>query len=181
MTTKDNHLVWMDLEMTGLSLETDHIIEIATLITDINLNIIAEGPEIAIHQSEEVIRSMDEWNTTVHTKSGLIGRVRKSNISLKEAELQTIEFIKKHVEAGASPLCGNSIYNDRMFIRKYMKDLNAYLHYRLIDVSTVKELYKRWKSNAPSFTKSETHRALDDIKESIAELNFYRTSFFQLH
>ena len=176
--SKNSSLVWMDLEMTGLNLEKDHIVEIATIITDNDLNIVATGPDIVIHQSDEEINSMDEWCKKTFAGNGLIDRMKESHITAIEAEHKTLEFIKQHCPAGTSPLCGNSVYNDRMFIKKYMQELNTYLHYRLIDVSTLKELYERWMPAAPVYEKKDSHRALDDIKESIEELKFYRKIFF---
>ena len=177
----DGLLVWMDLEMTGLNFEHDHILEIATIITNTDLQIIAEGPELIINQPEEVIRSMNEWCQELHVKSGLVDAVRASNTSLAAAEQQTLEFIKEHVAEHKAPLCGNSIHQDRVFLRAYMPSIENYLHYRNIDVSTVKELAKAWVptiySERPK--KHSTHRALDDVKESIAELQFYWKSIFK--
>lgn len=180
MSQKD-HLVWMDLEMTGLEPEEDVIIEIATIVTDGNLNVIAEGPVFAVKQPDILLDAMDEWNTRTHGNSGLTQRVKDSTTDARAAELATIEFLREHVEAGASPLCGNSIHQDRRFLVKYMPELEAYFHYRNIDVSTLKELAKRWKpSAASSFEKKGTHQALDDIRESIAEMQHYREHFLSL-
>ena len=180
MSQKDN-LVWMDLEMTGLEPEQDVIIEIATLVTDKDLNIIAEGPVLAIKQPDVLLDAMDDWNTKTHGNSGLTQRVRDSEITARDAELQTLEFLRKHVKQGASPLCGNSIHQDRRFLVKYMPQLEAYMHYRNIDVSTLKELAKRWKPEVVSaFNKKGAHQALDDIKESIDEMAHYRSHFLSL-
>ena len=173
------NLVWMDLEMTGLDPETDRIIEIATIITNSNLDIIAEGPVIVVHQDDAVLDGMDEWNTEHHGKSGLTERVRSEGIPEDEATRMTLEFLKAHVEPGVSPLCGNSIGQDRRFLVKYMPDVESYLHYRNLDVSTVKELALRWRPEIVStLEKAGTHRALDDIRESIEELRRYRKDFF---
>ncbi|AHK14937.1 MAG: oligoribonuclease [Thalassolituus sp.] len=177
MSQSDN-LVWMDLEMTGLEPERDVIIEIATIVTDGDLNIIAEGPVFAVHQPDILLDGMDEWNTRTHGNSGLTQRVRESKTNARAAELATLEFLREHVKAGASPLCGNSIHQDRRFLVKYMPELEAFMHYRNVDVSTLKELAKRWKpSVVSSFEKKGTHQALDDIRESIAEMQHYRQHF----
>jgi len=174
-----DNLVWMDLEMTGLDPDCEVIIEIATLVTDGQLNILAEGPCLAIHQSNEILSRMDEWNTTHHGASGLTQRVRESTISEGEAEQATIDFIKQFCPKGKSPLCGNSIAQDRRFLAKYMKKLHAFLHYRSIDVTTIKELVRRWYPNGPKFPKkSETHLASIDVRESLQELIFYRKHYF---
>jgi oligoribonuclease len=174
-------LVWMDLEMTGLDSDRDFIIEMATLITDKELNVIAEGPEIVIQQPQSMFASMDSWNQEHHTKSGLWAKVIASTISHQQAEKMTVDFLKQHIGPRESPLCGNSIWQDRRFIAKHMKDLDAYLHYRLIDVSTVKLLGKIWYPDTSEKTseKKSSHRALDDIKESIEELKAYRTIVFK--
>jgi len=176
----NNNLIWIDLEMTGLDPETDTIIEIATVVTDSDLNIIAEGPEIIIHESKEKMDAMDEWCVKHHGESGLTERVINSEISCAQAEQSTLAFLKKWTEAGASPLCGNSIGQDRRFLVRYMKELEAYFHYRNIDVSSIKELGRRW---APEMTKGHkkqgTHQAMMDIKESISELQYYREHFFK--
>lgn len=180
MNQKEN-LVWMDLEMTGLDPEQDVIIEIATIVTDKDLNIIAEGPVLAVHQPDVLLDAMDDWNTKTHGNSGLTRRVRESQVNARAAELQTLEFLQQYVKAGASPLCGNSIHQDRRFLVKYMPELEAYMHYRNIDVSTLKELAKRWKPEVvSSFNKKGAHQALDDIKESIAEMLHYRQHFLAL-
>ena len=177
--SKQDNLIWIDLEMTGLYPETDVIIEIATIVTDKDLNFIAEGPELAIHQSVETMAAMDEWNTNQHGGSGLTQRVTQSPISTRDAELATIEFLQQHVDKGASPICGNSIGQDRRFLVKYMPELEGYFHYRNLDVSTIKELAKRWRPAAlDGFDKKGSHLALDDVKDSIAELAHYRKTFF---
>ncbi len=176
----DNHLIWIDMEMTGLDPETDSILEIATLITDNDLNILAEGPVLAVHQSEAVLASMNEWCIEHHTASGLVARVRESRIDTAEAEALTLEFVKKWVPEKKSPLCGNSVGQDRRFLYKYMPALQSYLHYRTLDVSTVKILAQRWFPALPPFEKKECHLALDDIRESIAELAYYRKHLFHL-
>lgn len=180
MSQKDN-LVWMDLEMTGLEPEQDVIIEIATIVTDGDLNVIAEGPVFAVKQPDILLDAMDEWNTRTHGHSGLTQRVKDSSTDARAAELATIEFLREHVKEGTSPLCGNSIHQDRRFLVKYMPELEAYFHYRNIDVSTLKELAKRWKPSAvSSFEKKGAHQALDDIRESIAEMQHYREHFLAL-
>tara|TARA_Y100000994_G_C15638745_1_gene420325 strand:- start:396 stop:974 length:579 start_codon:yes stop_codon:yes gene_type:complete len=173
-----NEMVWIDLEMTGLDIEHESIIEIATIITDGNLNIIAEGPNLAISVSEELLEGMDEWNTTHHTSSGLVDRVRNEGVSLGEAIRQTCEFLNKNIELGTAPLCGNSIHNDRVFLAKEMPEVLDMLHYRIVDVSTIKELVNRWYPELPRYRKKESHRALDDIIESIEELRHYREHIF---
>ena len=180
MSQKDN-LVWMDLEMTGLEPEQDVIIEIATIVTDGDLNVIAEGPVFAVKQPDILLDAMDEWNTRTHGNSGLTQRVKDSSTDARAAELATIEFLREHVKEGTSPLCGNSIHQDRRFLVKYMPELEAYFHYRNIDVSTLKELAKRRKPSAvSSFEKKGAHQALDDIRESIAEMQHYREHFLAL-
>ncbi len=173
------NLIWLDLEMTGLIPAQDRIIEIATLVTDSELNILAEGPVLAIHQSDAVLAGMDEWNQTHHGQSGLIDRVKKSTVSERDAELQTLEFLQKHTSKNSSPLCGNSICQDRRFMANYMPELEAYFHYRNLDVSSVKELARRWKPSVlQGLSKKGAHLAMDDIKDSVAELQHYRTHFF---
>lgn len=167
--------------MTGLEPETDRIIEIATIVTDANLNTLAEGPVLAVHQSDALLDSMDEWCTRTHGETGLTQRVKDSKTSEQEAELATIEFLTKWVDKGASPICGNSVGQDRRFLVKYMPELEAYFHYRTLDVSTLKELARRWKPDIlPGFKKQNTHLALDDIRESVAELAYYREHFLNL-
>jgi oligoribonuclease len=171
----------MDLEMTGLDPEDNVIIEIATIITDDSLNIVAEGPVIAIHQPNSELEKMDDWNLKTHGNSGLVERVKASTVSMAEAEKQTLDFISQYVKKGHSPLCGNSIHQDRRFLVGQMPFLDEYMHYRNIDVSTLKELVKRWKpSILPGFKKSGSHKALDDILESIAEMQYYREHFLAL-
>ena len=173
-------IIWMDLEMTGLDPEIDDIIEIASLVTDADLNIIAEGPELAIHQPQSRFAQMDAWNQEHHGGSGLWKKVVDSQLSLAEAEQLTLDFLKKQVGPNESPLAGSSIWQDRRFITKYMKQIDNYLHYRLIDVSSFKEMVCRWYPVYPiKFEKKNSHRALDDIRESINELKFYREHFFK--
>lgn len=172
-------LVWIDLEMTGLNVYTDKIIEIACIITDGNLNVVAEGPELVIHQEKDIMDSMDEWCTNQHGSSGLTAKVLNSTVSTKDAEDQVLEFIKRHVnEMGSGILAGNSVHMDKEFLRKEMPDLLGYLHYRLVDVSTVKALAQNWYPNLAMMSKAESHRALDDIRESIKELKYYRDKIF---
>jgi oligoribonuclease len=172
-------LVWMDLEMTGLKPERDRIIEMATVITDSELNIVSEGPVIAVHQKQELMDSMDEWNTRTHGKTGLTERVKLSRITEREAEIETLDFIQRHVPKNTAPLCGNSICQDRRFLYKYMPELSEWLHYRNVDVSSIKELAKRWAPELLSgLTKRGTHKALDDIYESIEELKYHRNELF---
>jgi len=174
------NLIWIDLEMTGLNPDTDLIIEIATVITDKDLNILAQGPVIAVHQSDKALAAMDDWNQTHHGQSGLIERVKASIINDAEAERLTIEFLKDWVPANTSPICGNSIGQDRRFLYRYMPNLEAYFHYRNIDVSTLKELAARWAPAVKDgFNKESTHQALDDILESIEELQYYREHFIK--
>jgi oligoribonuclease len=176
-----NHLVWIDLEMTGLDPEKERIIEIATIITDSELNLVAEGPVIAVNQPDSLLNAMDEWCTRTHGENGLTKRVRESNITEAEAEQQTIAFLKEHLEPGDSPLCGNSIGQDRRFLVKYMPELESFFHYRNLDVSTVKELARRWRPDVLDGVKKQgSHLALDDIRDSINELRHYRDHFFKL-
>ena len=178
--SKDN-LIWIDLEMTGLEPKQDKVIEIATIVTDKDLNILALGPEIAIHQSDEALNAMDEWNTSHHGKSGLTQRVKDSQFNEQQAIDQTIDFLKQYVPASSSPMCGNTICQDRRFLAEHMLELEEYFHYRHIDVSTLKELAARWKPELPKgFVKKGSHLAMDDIKESIAELVYYREHFIKL-
>lgn len=179
--SRKNNLIWIDLEMTGLDPEKERIIEIATIVTDENLNILAVGPVIAVHQSNELLGLMDEWCTNTHAKTGLTKRVQESTFTEQVAERETIKFLKEHVDAGCSPMCGNSIGQDRRFLVKYMPELEAFFHYRNLDVSTLKELAKRWKPDIlGGFSKKNVHLALDDIKESIDELSYYREHFINL-
>lgn len=180
MAATDN-LVWMDLEMTGLDPEKERILEIASIITDPSLNLIAESEVIYVKQSEELIAAMDEWNTTHHTASGLIDKVRAVGISEKQAEQQVLDFISQHTREGKSPLSGNSVGQDRRFLVSYMPRVESWLSYRNLDVSSIKELAIRWRPDiAGKVKKKEVHRALDDIKESIEELKFYREHFFRI-
>ena len=177
----ENNLIWIDLEMTGLDTLNDRIIEIATIVTDAHLNVLAEGPMVAIHQSAEVMAGMDEWNTRQHGKSGLTDRVLKSDFSCADAEQMTITFLKEYVPAGASPMCGNSICQDRRFMAREMPALERYFHYRNLDVSTLKELARRWRPELMDGLKKQgSHLALDDIRDSIDELRYYREHFIRL-
>ena len=178
MPQSENSLIWLDLEMTGLNPEQDCIIEIATVITDGQLNLLAEGPVLALNQPEAVLAAMDDWNMEQHTRSGLLQRVRSSEYSETDAERLTLEFLRKYVPEGVSPMCGNTIYQDRRFLRRYMPELEEYFHYRNLDVSTVKELVKRWTNNHEPFAKESTHLALNDIRDSIEELRHYRELYF---
>lgn len=182
MTTIDKKqtLIWIDLEMTGLVPETDRIIEIATLITDADLNVLAEGPVLAVRQSDAALAAMDDWNQKTHGESGLIKRVKESSTGDAEAEALTLAFLQQYSEKGASPICGNSICQDRRFLARYMPTLEAFFHYRNLDVSTVKELARRWKPEVlASLSKRGSHQALADIHDSIAELRHYRQHFFR--
>ena len=182
MSKQAENLIWIDLEMTGLDPLNDYIIEIATLVTDRYLNVLAEGPVMAIHQPDAVIDDMDEWNTTTHSKSGLIGRVRSSEVNEREAETATIEFLSGLIDAGRSPMCGNSICQDRRFLARWMPDLERFFHYRNLDVSTLKELGRRWAPDVVAgFRKNSAHVALDDIRESVRELQYYRQHLFAPH
>jgi oligoribonuclease len=172
------NLIWIDLEMTGLDTTRDHIIEIATVITDSQLNELAVGPVIAIHQEESVLQDMDEWNTKQHGKSGLIERVRESRYTTRDAELITLDFLQKHIPPNTSPMCGNSICQDRRFLHRLMPELERYFHYRNLDVSTIKELVRRWFGETSVYNKDSQHRALEDIRDSIQELRYYREKFF---
>jgi oligoribonuclease len=175
MAQDSNNLIWIDLEMTGLDTQNDLIIEIATIVTDNQLNILAEGPVLAVHQSDSILAGMDEWNTRQHGQSGLTERVKASAIDEAEAERQTIAFLQEFVPARTSPMCGNSICQDRRFLARCMPQLEAYFHYRNLDVSTLKELVKRWLPKiASGVEKKGAHLALEDIRESIAELRYYR-------
>ena len=181
MAQDDNNLIWIDLEMTGLDTQNDLIIEIATLVTDSELNILAEGPVLAVHQRDEVMAAMDEWNTRQHGNSGLIERVKNSQIDEAEAERQTLAFLEQYVGKGKSPMCGNSICQDRRFLARCMPTLEAYFHYRNLDVSSLKELVKRWSPAVlNSLQKRGAHLAMDDIKDSVMELQHYREHFIKL-
>ncbi|MGP1605429.1 MAG: oligoribonuclease [Moraxella sp.] len=174
-------LIWIDLEMTGLDTVRDEIIEIATIVTDDDLNILAEGPVLAIKVADTVLNNMDDWNKNQHGQSGLIDRVRRSTVTLADAQTATLEFLAKWVDKGVSPMCGNSICQDRRFLARQMPDLEAYFHYRNLDVSSVKELCYRWRPDvANSYQKGGTHLALDDVRDSIRELRHYREHFFKL-
>jgi len=171
----ERNLIWVDMEMTGLCPETDRILEIASIITDSDLNVLAEGPVMAVRQPEELLAGMDEWCRTHHAQSGLLDRVRREGVTEREAEDATLAFVEQYVPAGKSPICGNSVSQDRRFLYRYMPRLQSYLHYRTLDVSTLKILAERWAPGImPGFSKKEAHRALDDIRESIAELQYYR-------
>ncbi|MCV2884414.1 oligoribonuclease [Aestuariibacter sp. AA17] len=181
MTVNNSNLVWIDMEMTGLNPETDRVLEIATIVTDENLNILAEGPVLAIHQPDSVLDNMDQWCIDTHGESGLTKRCRESKTTEIDAARQTIAFLKQYVDAGKSPLCGNTIGQDRRFMVKYMPELHDYFHYRSIDVSTIKELVRRWQPDVlAGFSKKGTHLALDDIRESIGELQYYRQNVFNI-
>lgn len=181
MAKSKNNLIWIDLEMTGLDTNNDYIIEIATVVTDAKLNVLAEGPIFAIHQQDAILDSMDEWNTKQHGKSGLTERVKNSTVTEAEAEQKTLEFLRQHVPAGVSPMCGNSICQDRRFLARCMPELEAFFHYRNLDVSSLKELARRWAPKVEkSFKKSSSHLAMDDIKDSIRELEHYRDLFIKL-
>ena len=181
MPQNPNNLIWIDLEMSGLDTTQDVIIEIATVVTDSELNTLAEGPVLAIHQSDEILNGMDDWNTKQHGSSGLTERVKNSKVNEAEAERETIEFLRQYVPAKASPMCGNSICQDRRFLARCMPELEAYFHYRNLDVSSLKELAKRWKPDVfKGFSKQSSHLALDDIRDSIDELKYYREHFLKI-
>ncbi len=181
MSISENNLIWVDLEMTGLVPERDVIIEIATVVTDAELNTLAEGPVLAIHHADQILGLMDDWNTNQHTGSGLVARVKSSDVTMAEAEAQTLEFLAQWVPSGKSPICGNSICQDRRFLARYMPKLEEYFHYRNLDVSTLKELARRWKPDLLRGVKKKgSHLALDDILDSIDELKHYRKHFFTL-
>lgn len=180
MSQSQNNLVWLDMEMTGLYPKRDRIIEIATIITDSELNILAEGPVIAVKQSDQMLDNMDEWNTRTHNLTGLVDRVKKSTYSEQKAERETLKFIQEFVPRKASPLCGNTIGQDRRFLYQYMPELEDWVHYRNLDVTSVKEIAKRWYPGiATGFKKGNAHKALDDIQESIEELKYYRKHIFR--
>ena len=176
MAADANNLIWVDMEMTGLQPDSDRVIEIAMLVTDPDLNVIATGPVLVVHQPDEVLNAMDSWNKSTHAKTGLIERVRASTLSEAEAERQALAFLGAHVPQNTSPMCGNSICQDRRFLARWMPRLEAHFHYRNLDVSTLKELVRRWKPDLKGFSKEGKHEALADILESIEELKFYRKS-----
>ena len=180
MADRKTNLVWIDLEMTGLDTFEDEIIEIATVVTDSQLELVAEGPVLAIHQPDEVLDGMDEWNTRQHGKSGLTQRVRDSKLTTQDAERLTLDFLGQHVDAGVSPMCGNSICQDRRFMARLMPQLEEFFHYRNLDVSTLKELGRRWAPQLTAgFQKDSSHLAMDDIRDSIKELQYYREHLFK--
>lgn len=181
MAQDANHLIWIDMEMSGLNPDTDKILEIALVVTDPNLGTVAEAPVLVVHQPDAVLDAMDEWNKSTHTKSGLIGKVKASNLTEADAEAQMLAFLGQHVPAKVSPMCGNSICQDRRFLARHMPQLEAYFHYRNLDVSTLKELMKRWKPElATGLTKHGKHEALADVYESIEEMKYYREHFIKL-
>jgi oligoribonuclease len=171
-------LIWIDLEMTGLDPEKGVILEIATIVTNDNLDILAEGPNVAICHPQKILEAMDSWSMIHHKKSGLWDRVKASSEDTRSAEQKTLAFLSKHGKKGQSPICGNSVWQDRRFLRKHMPDLEAFFHYRIIDVSSIKELVKRWYPSLPPYKKSKTHLALSDVKESVNELKYYRQKVF---
>jgi len=180
MAAHDGYIVWIDLEMTGLDPSRERIIEIATVITDGQLNVVKEGPDLVVHQPQALLDAMDDWNRSHHGGSGLVERVRRSRVSESEAEEQTLSFVSQYVtKSRTAPLAGNSVHQDRRFLERYMPRLNDYLHYRNVDVSTIKELAKRWYPDVRGYQKQNSHRALDDIRESIAELRYYRREVFR--
>lgn len=172
-------LIWIDCEMTGLDVRKDRIIEIAVLITDSDLNVVADGPEIAIHRPQQLLDTMDDWNTKHHTESGLVARVLSSNIEINDADQMVHDFIAQYSDPHKAPLCGNSVWQDRRFIDEEMPLTANFLFYRNVDVSSFKEMARRWYPNFPPYQKNNAHRALDDIRESIAELKYYRTHLFK--
>ena len=181
MAQDQNNLVWLDMEMTGLAPDTDRIIEVAVVVTNSNLETIAEGPVLVVHQPDAVLNGMDKWNISTHTKSGLIDRVKTSVMDERAAELRMLDFLKLHAPKGVSPMCGNSICQDRRFMAKWMPDLEAWFHYRNLDVSTLKELCKRWKPElAKGMVKHGKHEALADVYESVEELKYYREHFLKV-
>ena len=180
MSQSENNLIWVDLEMTGLDTGNDFIIEIATIVTDPQLNILEEGPVIAIHQSDEILNQMDEWNTRQHNQSGLVKRVQNSPYDVAEAESLTLNFLEKFVPKGKSPMCGNSICQDRRFMYRLMPKLEEYFMYRNLDVSTIKEIIKRWVPDMEAYNKQGTHLAMDDIRDSINELKYYREHVYNI-
>jgi oligoribonuclease len=181
MSRDNDNLIWIDLEMTGLDTRRDRIIEIATIVTDKQLAVLAEGPVVAVHQPDAVLEAMDEWNTRQHNASGLVERVRQTRTDEREAERLTLEFVAGYVDKGCSPMCGNSICQDRRFLARLMPELEAYFNYRNLDVSSVKEMVKRWAPDiAAGFTKESKHLALDDIRDSIDELRYYRAQVMKI-
>ena len=177
----DSNLIWIDLEMTGLDPDRDSVIEIGTIVTDAQLNILAEGPVIALHQPDEVLAAMDEWNTRQHGQSGLTQRVRESRVLAADAQRRTLEFLRDYVPEGKSPICGNSICQDRRFLVRHMPELERYFHYRNLDVSSIKELVQRWQPELlEGFSKKSAHLVMDDIRDSIAELVYYRSTVFKI-
>ncbi|MEM7294801.1 MAG: oligoribonuclease [Pseudomonadota bacterium] len=179
MPSDENNLIWIDLEMTGLDTLNDEIIEIATIVTDSSLNVLAEGPMLAVYQPDHILEGMDEWNTRQHNASGLVARIREGGLSMRDAETQTLEFLREFVPAGKSPMCGNSICQDRRFLARQMPELEAFFHYRNLDVSSVKELVRRWSPGLlGGVSKASKHLALDDIRDSINELIYYREHAF---
>jgi oligoribonuclease len=180
MTVKPDHLIWIDLEMTGLDPAIDRILEIATIVTDSQLQVVAEGPNLVIHQPEIILESMNEWCVKTHTATGLVQRIRDSRITEIRAEAETLSFLQQYVTENTSPICGNSVWQDRRFLDRYMPQLAQFFHYRQLDVSTLKVLAGHWAPNLlKEFTKKNTHLALDDIRESIAELKYYKDHFIK--
>ena len=180
MNQSPDNLIWIDLEMTGLNPDTDYIIEIATVITDASLEIIAEGPVVAIQTENAALLAMDEWNTSQHNKSGLVTRIKNSQFTCQDAESKTLTFLRQYVPENTSPMCGNSICQDRRFMHRLMPELENYFHYRNLDVSSLKELVQRWAPEKKHFSKNSSHLALNDIKDSIEELRFYRDNYFNI-
>jgi oligoribonuclease len=181
MAADANNLIWVDIEMSGLDPEAERVLEVAVVVTDTNLNTVAEGPVLVVHQNDAVLDAMDAWNKNTHSKSGLIERVKASTLTEADVENRLVEFLRQHVPAGVSPLCGNSVHQDRRFMVKYLRAFEAYFHYRNLDVSTLKELMRRWKPDlAAGMTKHGRHEALADIYESIEELKYYREHFLKL-
>jgi oligoribonuclease len=176
----NNNLIWIDMEMSGLIPDSDRILEVALVVTDSQLNVVAEAPVLVVHQSDSILDNMDKWNKSTHTKSGLIGKVKTSKLNENEVEKNMITFLQQHVPPNISPMCGNTICQDRRFLARTMPKLEAYFHYRNLDVSTLKELVKRWKPDIlPGLTKQGKHEALADIYDSIAELKYYRDHFIK--